>query len=402
MVSLSIPDDIDQVEWHVPERRFYDFIISKHRPLRECYAIKKNRKRTIYKLCVDRAHIFYLKHDHPCESRHKIKALLFPKAKSEFNSAMLLKKEGIPTVPVIGWGRRYFDTFLLTKEIPHAVVLKDLLTYYNSKRDINRFLTYISKFLRLLIKKKVSHPDLHPGNILVKKKNRGLSFYLIDLYGVKIRKNFTRKHIFRLFGWLVTLLWPLEWEEIAEFLIRSGFYERTDDLKRQWERLVKWRSRYIKSRCRKRKKKLFKDSSLCTTYKFRHSSLVIKKELEIKDTKQKYLIKYLPSSDAKKGWQNSYFLSLFGIPITPHYGWLNCKDASMLIMREPNNVRLKDVLDNNSKAEINRLLKAITRLHDWCNITGIDIHLDPEQTFINDKAVFPLIFFNPEQFSVGI
>ncbi len=399
-----LSNTMDQIKWHIIDKKSSKYIDSIKKSFdKSAFIIKSNQKRTIYKIYVDNGQVFYLKHDHPEELRHRIRSLWSPKSRSEFDSAMLLRKQSVPTVPVLGWGKKGFDSFLITKEISHTLLLKDLLTFfYISKKDMNNLLTDIGRFLRLLVEKEVKHPDLHAGNILVGKKEGRFLFYLVDLYGIKVGGSFKKRDIFRLFGWLVTILWPFEWEEIRQFLFLSGFCKNPDDVKKEWQALIKWRLAYIKSRCRKRKKKLFKDSSICRLYALEAADLIIKKGLEIKERQGHYMIKALSNNDAERGWLNSYFLSLFGIPVAEHYVWLRKKETSTLIVQQPDNLKLRDLLDSNNKPKIDELSWAIDKLYDWARMAGIVISLDPDQVYIRDKAVFPLLFSNPEQFSLII
>ncbi len=348
--------------------------------------VKKNKKRTVYK--VDG---FYIKHDHPKEWFHRIKSLFWPKSKKEFNSGLCLKEAGISTIPVIKWERKRFESYLITKEISGAFLLKDLLSDFNiPPQDMNIFLTCFEQFLNSLVEKKVYHPDLHSGNILVKKEGNNYCFYLVDLYGIKIKKELSKKDLFRLFGWLVTVLWPLEEQRIQDFLVNSGFCSRKE-VQKKWLELVRFRISYIRSRCKKRRKKLFKDSSICKSFYLPDMTVLIKDSGSEKRL-CKFAIKSLSEKDALRCWENSYFLPLFGIPVLSHFLLIKTKHTSFIAMEIPERLT---PLKNKNKAEV---AFAIERFNLWLSMAGIKAEISFDDIFVSENSIFPLVFSNPERF----
>lgn len=391
------------VKWHLLDTALdIKHIINDTDWLKKAEIVKHNPGRTIYKLSLINGSTLYIKHNHPKELKHRIKALFFPKAKKEFRSAMLLRDMGIPIIPVMGWGHCGSDSFLITKEISKSITLKELLEHrLKSGKDIDRIMLAIAKFLRLLIEKGVDHPDLHAGNILVKEEKDDFSLYLVDLYGIRFCNKKDKKRILKLFGWTVTILWPLEWDKIKEFLYKSGFLNKNDNPRYEWERLARWRSKYILSRCKKRKKKLLKNSSLCRIYRSGSKSLIFRNDKIVKNLGETYILKIYPKELAKKCWFNTYFLTLYGIPIVYHYTWLKVReDLSAIIMERPCGVKLKDVFEKGTEEEKNKLSKAIRRLKYWADIADISISLDPNSVYVINNAWFPLLFSNPESFSL--
>ncbi len=350
--------------------------------------VKRNKRRTVYK--VDG---FYIKHEHPKEWFHRIKNLFYPKSKREFRSGLLLKDAGISTIPVVKWEKRGFESYLITKEISGAFLLKDLLSDFNiSSEDINNLLTSLSQFLNILVEKNVYHPDLHPGNILVKRENQNYHFYLVDLYGIKLKKSIDKKDLFNLFGWLVPILWPLDDEKIKDFLVRSGFCTQKD-AERKWIELVNFKVAYIKGRCKKRRKKLFTNSSICKALFFSDLTILVKDrgvEKRICD----FTIKCLSEKDALRCWENSYFLSLFGIPVLSHFLWIKTKRNSLILMEMPE--ILKPLKSRNN----DKIALAIERFNWWLNLAGIKTEISFDNIFVSENKLFPLVFSNPEGFYI--
>ncbi len=345
--------------------------------------IKENKKRTIYKY-LD----FYIKHDHPQELKHKLKSYFFPKSKKEYNSAIVLKKEGIPIVPVLGWKKDGCNSFLITKEILGAVLLKDFLQDSSIiSTDIDIFLTCLCRFLKMLVEKGVDHPDLHSGNILVRKEGNKYSFYLLDLYGIKIRKKLNKSQIFRIFGWLVSLLWSLEEDMLEDFLIESGFCRRGEDLYKKWNELVRWRLNYIKSICKKRKWKLFKESSICREFETKNGRILLKDYGDLKK-KKGYLVKIFSKEDAVRCWMNSYYLRLFGIPVFSHFLMMEDRDRIIIFMEMPDGKRPAKKKD------------LIERFYSWCKNADIIPPSGIENIYLKENPFFPLYFSNPEEFLI--
>jgi len=345
--------------------------------------VKENKKRTVYKYMG-----FYIKHDHPQELKNKLKSYFFPKSEKEYRSAIALKKEGVPVVPVLGWKKDGCDSFLITKEIPGAVLLKDFLQDLNIlSTDIDIFLTSLCRFLHLLVEKRVDHPDLHAGNIMVRKEGNKYSFYLLDLYGIKIRKNLSKKRIFRIFGWLVGLVWPLDKDVLKDFLIRSGFCRKEEDFYKKWNELVRWRINYIKSICKKRKKKLFKESSICKEFRLKNGRILLKDYGDLKK-KKGYLIKVFSKEDAIRCWMNSYYLRLLGIPVFSHFLMMEDKDRAIIFMEMPDGER------PTKEKEL------IERFYLWCKNADIIPPSGIECIYLKKSPFFPLCFSNPEEFLI--
>ena len=105
-----------------------------------------------------------------------------------------LSARGIPTVEPLAWGVRNGsfagESFLITRELQGAVPLQSLLLRFAEHQEAGRrrqVADYLGRFLAQLHEAGVTHPDLHPGNILAVEDERGLPrFHLIDLHSIRM------------------------------------------------------------------------------------------------------------------------------------------------------------------------------------------------------------------------
>lgn len=375
-------DNISSIRWYIPDKRIREVFLKESwiKEAKIVEVIKRNPLRTIYRIVYEDS-VFYLKHEHPKGFIPKIRSFLFKKAKKEFSCALFLKKEGIPTVPVIGWGHKGSESFLITEEIPGARLLKDIIPLFIKSEE--KFLCLISKiadFLKLLVEKQIDHPDLHPGNILVKED---LSFFLVDLY--KIRKSKKKDRIYRIFGWMLNILWPLDWEKIEEFLLRSGFSKKKD-VKEDWKRLIRWKVRYVRKKVEKRKKKLLKKSSLCDVYHISDWEIFLKKEAGEKKEKE-FLLRTYPDDVAEKKWINSYVLDFCGIPVLSCKLWLRA-EKSIIFLERPSGILLREFMKWAKKDERKRIKDFLRKIKDWARLYGVSFSL--KEAYVEEDYLFPL------------
>jgi hypothetical protein len=127
---------------------------------------------------------YFAKLDCPQNPLHKLRAYFCCKAKSEFNTAMLLEKAGIPIVKYLGWGRRGSLSMTFSEAISDAVTAWDFWAreYIVGGRDHAVFLDNLAGFLKKFIYSGFFHPDFHLGNVLYSPQSG--QFALVDVYGI--------------------------------------------------------------------------------------------------------------------------------------------------------------------------------------------------------------------------
>lgn len=158
--------------------------------------VKNGPHRTVYRVEANGLKIFW-KHCRINGLRSWLRQCLRPpKAKMEFDRALALAACGIPTVEPLAWGVRdgtyAGESFLITRELSGAVPLQSLLAAnrYQFTHTLGPRLVMASRlgqFLAKLHEGGITHPDLHPGNVLVILDQQGLPhFHLIDLHSIQL------------------------------------------------------------------------------------------------------------------------------------------------------------------------------------------------------------------------
>lgn len=118
------------------------------------------------------------------------RAVLFPRARREFYSALALDVAGIPVTPPVGYGQALTCSMLITREVPEAVTANAWFQkqFVRGGGDPEMFLRSWGEFLRKLLASGFYHPDFHGGNLLYQPESQ--SFILVDVYGVRRRRFF--------------------------------------------------------------------------------------------------------------------------------------------------------------------------------------------------------------------
>ena len=115
-----------------------------------------------------------------------------PKAKLEFDRARELAGRGVPTVEPLAYGRMggFWPpaSHLVTRALDATTPLDDYLLVHppQSPEGRRRLAVALAKFIAKLHDAGVTHPDLHPGNLLVRDRGDGLEFFLIDVHDVRL------------------------------------------------------------------------------------------------------------------------------------------------------------------------------------------------------------------------
>ena len=121
----------------------------------------------------------------------RLKSILFPSAKEEYNAYCELTQNNIPAVKHLGWGRVGHYTALVTEAWTEDAV--DVLSYwYGMAYDVQEygnFLHQLAAFLREMVNSPLQHKDFHFGNILYSPSQK--KFALVDLHNVTVGKEHT-------------------------------------------------------------------------------------------------------------------------------------------------------------------------------------------------------------------
>jgi tRNA A-37 threonylcarbamoyl transferase component Bud32 len=159
--------------------------------------IKHGPHRTVYYLQLGGVNVYW-KHCRISGTRSRLRQCLRPpKARMEFDRALALASRGISTVEPLAWGTRAGalggESFLITRELTAAVPLQNMLlaefggAIPANGHDRRMIARSLGEFIAIVHDAGVTHPDLHPGNILVRRlPNGSLQFHLLDLHDISL------------------------------------------------------------------------------------------------------------------------------------------------------------------------------------------------------------------------
>ncbi|MEA4862163.1 MAG: hypothetical protein AB7F40_00895 [Victivallaceae bacterium] len=158
------PDDLlsGEWDWHIADAQLELKMRAGVRLTPESL-VKASAVRSVY-------HVddLFLKIEHPDAPLRQLKSRLFPKAETEFETAVMLREAEIPTVDCLGWGTCGSRNMLITREFPGASDVQNYFyehfVYGNGQYE--HFVELLTTFLRGFFRSGFYHDDLHFGNLL--------------------------------------------------------------------------------------------------------------------------------------------------------------------------------------------------------------------------------------------
>jgi tRNA A-37 threonylcarbamoyl transferase component Bud32 len=243
---VTFPVRVRGVGWHVAEDMrevLTPELLDLNTHIRTGVArvIKHGPHRTVYFLRLGGLNVYW-KHCRISGTRSWLRQCLRPpKARMEFDRALALASRGISTVEPLAWGTRAGalggESFLITRELTAAVSLQNkLIAEFGCAdpakgKDRRALARSIGEFIARVHDAGVSHPDLHPGNILVSQlPNGSLQYHLLDLHDI-------------------SLGWPLSWvqsrENLAVFNRWFAMRASRSDRLRFWHGYLSVRTRFL-------------------------------------------------------------------------------------------------------------------------------------------------------------
>ena len=337
--------------------------------------VKKNARRTVYRVQSERLECsIFLKHEHPPTAFSRLKNLFRPKARLEFNAGMALAAAGVPVIRMLAWGRDGAESFLVTAEAEDVYTFDDL--WARCRLDLglrSRFIQALGFFLSRLLCARVSHPDMHSGNLIGLTGADGMQFLLVDVYGITTKKRLSHGDELRLFAWLRSFFRELNPEEVTTLMTKAlGTDEDAAD--RFFRDVLHFQARAAVHRWRGRKRRLLRESSLCSEEKTEQGRWLLRKPFTLEtardaaerhfsdadasantllknDRKRQisriqtmgktYVIKVFsdpgvrgPFRPDRISWLNAYRLELHSVPAARHYAWLRLSAGLGLLTME--------------------------------------------------------------------
>jgi hypothetical protein len=287
--------------------------------------IKSNSIRTVFKVKGYELPLV-VKYECPCSAIDKLKARFNSKARSEFKSALLLKKLSIPCVEYLGWGRKGHQSMLLSKELLKYINAKDF--WFESAANKNKFkllfLRGLASFLKIFFKADLYHPDFHIGNLLVNPET--FDFCIVDPYGIRKALKIPEKKKFEMFRLIGALRAELSVADAVELILRSGMADSNSKAKNLWKKILRKEAEEVEELWEKRKKQILSGKSKYSTEVMvdKYKSYMIRNTMSSKPAlpldsvidelpESEFLCISVPQNDAMKIWLESFKLQFHRI-----------------------------------------------------------------------------------------
>ena len=145
--------------------------------------VKRSPFRSVRRVTAPDGSVFFVKHDVPRAAGRIFKELVRPRAFSEYRSAKLLRRAGIPCVSFAALGRRFPESVLVSRELTGYISSLEF-RYTSPDEPFHRFLRALAEMVRLMLEAKIVHPDLHAGNVMVCPADPD-KICLLDPFGVR-------------------------------------------------------------------------------------------------------------------------------------------------------------------------------------------------------------------------
>jgi tRNA A-37 threonylcarbamoyl transferase component Bud32 len=227
--------------------------------------VKRNRRRVVYRCSLpDGGPVLFLKEDIAASLFDWVKTWFRRKAEMEFTALQEIRAAGVPAARAIGWGSTARGGILATEEV-RGRDLRSLIIDGEIARlpDDHGFLDGLACFVSMLVRSGMEHPDLHAGNIIVDGDLCAPKFALLDLYGVRLRRDRSVEDKLRLLFWLVPLLEELPPARRTALLQRVASGDPDAGSLACWGTLVRVWSQLRGAKWRGWRRRLLGDSSIC-------------------------------------------------------------------------------------------------------------------------------------------
>ncbi|OGV31645.1 MAG: hypothetical protein A2020_05655 [Lentisphaerae bacterium GWF2_45_14] len=282
---------------------------------------------------------YYLKHESPISIAEKIRNVLCPKARSEFESALLLEKHSIPCAEYYGWGRNGEKTIICSKELADSVNAYDMwfgnFAVNPDSPTRQLFLENLCKFLRNFFESGLFHPDLHAGNLLVRKSD--MEFFIVDPYGIRKPSSLSGKKRFSMYRIFGAFRGELSNPEAVSLILKSGM--APDDVSAQelWQKILNAEAAEMKKLWKKRKTRMRsgKNTKYYTVKEMEEGTLLFRNIYSmpcpenIAALEDKFISKKVPKPEAERLWLLSLFLQFHRLEHLMPAAWLKRHSADL-------------------------------------------------------------------------
>jgi tRNA A-37 threonylcarbamoyl transferase component Bud32 len=169
-----------------------DLDLETHRGAGRVAVVKHGQHRSVYRVLLPGGEDVYWKHCRLNGPRAWWRDFFRgPKAQLEFDRARALAARGVETIEPLGWarsrGRWPRGSVLITRALDATDPLDQSLVHHSLTPAARRRLTTaLAEYIARLHDAGVTHPDLHPGNLLVRDAGDWPRFYLIDVHDIEL------------------------------------------------------------------------------------------------------------------------------------------------------------------------------------------------------------------------
>src|SRR5262245_20554993 len=167
--------------------------------LHKAEVVKDNPYRTIYRVHAA-GYDWHIKHCKVRGVRAWLREWLRPaKAELEFRQLSEAWRRGVPTIEPLAFGKMPAplpaDSYLVTRTVDKAAPLNSFLENLPAigRSQRIRMAQLLGTFVAAIHHAGLNHPDLHPGNILVRMIDENPEFSLIDLHNVSFGRPLSRR-----------------------------------------------------------------------------------------------------------------------------------------------------------------------------------------------------------------
>lgn len=116
----------------------------------------------------------------PSSFMKRMRSYFCLQAQNEYDNLLFLRKNSIPTIRPVAWGKCGLSSVLVTEEVPDTMPILDIVCSYIRKNEHIplEFLCQWAAFVKKILDLRIYHYDFHAGNILYDSANKNL--LLID------------------------------------------------------------------------------------------------------------------------------------------------------------------------------------------------------------------------------
>lgn len=286
--------------WTLREENVLDGWFDRYQQYIRSNPVKKNPQRTVFTI----NGLYYVKLFTPHKLEDKIREMMLPRARQEFEAGVELETAGIPVIRYLGWGRCLTSGMLVSAAEPEAYTLWQL------RREVTpKILSELARLTRQLIEKNYFHPDYHAGNILVTVDGE---LKLVDAYGIVRIGHYEFAQKSRMARIILGLKEFITDAQAVEFLVQAGLANSASEAAENWNEYLVLDGIRLKKDWEKRSRQIISNYGKFVTVT---DGIVFRKMPdETPASLENAEINDYPAEEARKIWLDSFRFEIAGLP----------------------------------------------------------------------------------------